>query len=322
MPNPKPFQWDFDQKPLEEVGRYDHHSVGSVQFETFSVGVYQWLPQSSGKGVKKSRTIRVKGYVADPERVFKKAAELCRRLNKEGARAENPPQWLQKQYSVPKPPDLVRERNSSDLTGGQMRSARLKIMKQILLPQGFVKANDGAYVRKKWNEVHLIDFQPHSRGHEYTVNLGFHYDFVPGFFCRKKINLSACHLLDCALQTRIGAFVAGGRDIWFEYGSSLKGAKATLAQNANDCLGVFDEYAEKWRQPEWWLASATPRVNMPAKRILPWRTDYLPLFVACIALHLGKTALATAKLKLLLAGAERDTDRRFLNTLLKKAGSK
>lgn len=48
----------------------------------FSVGVFQWLPKSDGKGLKRSAVkIRVKGWVSDAERVYAKARELCQRLD-------------------------------------------------------------------------------------------------------------------------------------------------------------------------------------------------------------------------------------------------
>ena len=97
---PKPYQWDFDRALPN----------GDVDFLTFSVGVFQWLPKASGRGLKKSTSIRVKGYAADYKSVHDKAQELCKRLNRDQVRSDDPPAWVQKQYSVrPAVPQRVPE---------------------------------------------------------------------------------------------------------------------------------------------------------------------------------------------------------------------
>ncbi len=93
MPDPKPYIWQFDRRPWGT----------KADVATFSVGVYQWLPKTSGKGLKRSNAIRVAGYVAESAAVYAKADELCARLNKENVRVGAFPDWVQKQYSVPCP---------------------------------------------------------------------------------------------------------------------------------------------------------------------------------------------------------------------------
>lgn len=45
---------------------------------TFSVGIFQWLKKSSGKGLKKSAVkFRVKGYSHKPDQVFRVAVRYC-----------------------------------------------------------------------------------------------------------------------------------------------------------------------------------------------------------------------------------------------------
>jgi hypothetical protein len=111
MPDPQSYQWDYDRNPWDSKS----------EAKTFSVGVYQWLPKANGKGLKKSITIRVMGCVAEADAVYSKADELCLRLNTESAHVDNPPAWLQKQYSVPKPADLVFKRASKELKGAEAK---------------------------------------------------------------------------------------------------------------------------------------------------------------------------------------------------------
>jgi len=48
----------------------------------FSVGVFQWIPKSGGKGLKRSAVlVRVKGFVRDAQKVYEKAREICAKLD-------------------------------------------------------------------------------------------------------------------------------------------------------------------------------------------------------------------------------------------------
>ena len=53
-----------------------------VTCETFSVGIFEWVPKKSGKGLKKSAVkLRVSGLVSNPQPVFEKAVEICKSLD-------------------------------------------------------------------------------------------------------------------------------------------------------------------------------------------------------------------------------------------------
>ena len=46
---------------------------------SFSVGIFQWVPKASGKGLKKTAVkYRVKGFSSNPEPVYARAEEICR----------------------------------------------------------------------------------------------------------------------------------------------------------------------------------------------------------------------------------------------------
>lgn len=244
MAEPQAYQWSSDRVVTQ----------GAYAYRTFSVGVYQWLPKASGKGLKRSTTIRVLGYTAEPERVFDRAEELCRRLNEAGARADDPPAWLQKQYSVPRPAGMVVERASDDLTGAQVRALRQRVMNERLLPAGFVKGAGGTYVRRRGEQVHLVDFQAARWGHTFTVNLAFHYTFVPPLFARRPLPLAAFDQLDCALRARIGHFLPENRDTWFDYGSDADALRAVLVRCADESLRVLDAASHDWSDPAVHLA--------------------------------------------------------------------
>jgi hypothetical protein len=72
----KPVAYDLDFSgscsPAE-----NHGIIG----ETFSVGIFQWVPKSSGRGIKRSAVIkRIRGFSSEPKKVYD-AAELWIKQN-------------------------------------------------------------------------------------------------------------------------------------------------------------------------------------------------------------------------------------------------
>lgn len=50
--------------------------------ETFSVGIFEWVPKSGGKGHKRGAVkVRVKGPFHDPEKVYSKARAIAGELD-------------------------------------------------------------------------------------------------------------------------------------------------------------------------------------------------------------------------------------------------
>jgi len=261
------YTWDFEHPAADTLERFD----------TFSVGIFQWLPKAGGKGMKMSKGIaRVLGYAAEPERVYDKAVQICARLNREGARVEAPPNWLQKQYSIPRPAGKVVERTSSDFTAAQVRAMRLAVMKEHLLPAGFIVGKDASYVRRRGEMIHLLNFQASKHGHEFTMNLGFHYSFVPPLFQLVSLRLSRCMLIDCIIHDRILQYFPRGRDKWFEYGNDARVLKENLLRCAKTSLEVCDRWGDQWSDPARFLEDMieSPRID--------------PLAAACVELRLGR----------------------------------
>ena len=61
----------------------EHRGVRPHTFKIgFSLGVFQWVPKSGGKGLKKSAVkVRVKGFVRNTANVYDKAREICLKLD-------------------------------------------------------------------------------------------------------------------------------------------------------------------------------------------------------------------------------------------------
>lgn len=188
-------------------------------------------------------------------------------------------------------------------------------MKRLLLPEGFVHARGGTYVRKAGDQIHLIDFQPSQWGHSYTINVGFHYGFIKGFFHDKRLAPAAFHLLDCALFARIGAFVPGGIDTWYDYGTDRDQLQSVFEQNTLACLKIFMLQAEKWQHPKKWLENISDRGRVNPAFVKPWQLRYPHFFAASIAREVGQIGLARKHAKRFIDGAPSDAWRRAFTRL-------
>jgi len=284
------YHWDFDRIPADR----------DPAFLTMSIAIFQWLPRSSGKGLKKVNCSRVHGYQIERHRVYAKAQEVCDRLNSEQASALERPPWLQKQYSVPRPTTMPVERRTDQLSPATVRSIRERVMKQQLLPLGFVKSADATYVRKQGNQIHVINFQGSRYGGQYTVNLGFHYDFLFPDFAWKMIPLGKYVLVDCALQARIGNFIGNGHDRWFEYGLNRPQLAETFAENIAICQKVLARYGKKWANPDVWLEIPRNASSELPHQVGKW---HLPLpwsFLAGVAIKCGRWKIAESAIDELL----------------------
>lgn len=65
--NPKAGDWDY-------YGMCTPGERGHTWNKSFSIGIFQWIPKASGKGIKKGKAVkRVHGLVTEKKSVFKKA---------------------------------------------------------------------------------------------------------------------------------------------------------------------------------------------------------------------------------------------------------
>lgn len=68
--------WDFDGACQPKL--ISGVSTSTHGYHSFSVGVFQWIAKSSGKGLKRSKSIkRFSGSVNDYEMVYAKAELFC-----------------------------------------------------------------------------------------------------------------------------------------------------------------------------------------------------------------------------------------------------
>lgn len=50
--------------------------------DTFSVGIFQWVPKASGKGLKRTAVkYRIRGPVGKAEEIYARAQDVCKYLN-------------------------------------------------------------------------------------------------------------------------------------------------------------------------------------------------------------------------------------------------
>jgi Domain of unknown function (DUF4304) len=195
-----------------------------------------------------------------------------------------------KGWAIPEP--IFKKKRISKLKGPQVRAVRLKVAEDVLRPAGFIKGKESSYIRRRGDQVHLIDFQPGKWGGNFTINLGLHYTFLRPAYVMRRISLPDLHLLDCALQERIGFFKPENDDVWFDYGDDKGELRQLIEDNVRLCLAVFDEYGAKWSDP---MVLATER----SRGIWhPWRVSQLVLAAIRIRsakqLDLARTELENA----------------------------
>lgn len=187
---------------------------------------------------------------------------------------------------------------TNELTSRHARAARTIVTKTNLAPAGFIPGLAGAFWRKDAEQIHLIDFQPSKYGGEYTVNLGFHYAFIPGCFSRQFYSVKAFgHLLDCGVRARIGSFLPNARDTWFKYGDDREALVETLSRNVTDCLTIFDKWSRTWKNPEWWTNNLNADGEFAHELIVPWDAPFESIWIASIARHNGLTELVSKQWK-------------------------
>jgi hypothetical protein len=78
--DPQPYEWDFDGACAPGLDGPDPKEAWVN--ETFSLGIFQWVPKAGGKGLKRSKSFRrVRGPVGSRAEVFAKAERIVADFN-------------------------------------------------------------------------------------------------------------------------------------------------------------------------------------------------------------------------------------------------
>lgn len=275
------YLWNFDRSAWDS----------KTDASTFSVGIYQWLPTANGKRLKKSKTIRVLGYMAEPERVYNTARELCDRLNSEQARFESLPAWVQKQYSVSRPAGFAKPARS-ELSGAEARKIREKVVKQHLLPAGFVKSHASTFVRRVGEIVQAINFQTMRWGEQFTVNLGLHFKFTPSVGSEfRRIPWTALDYVKCSMRARVGHFLPEKRDTWFPFGNDPEELVRTCRYCIEESVRALDHSTGIIEDP------ATLLPGGHCNSFQPFLISYPTVFFATLEMRLNRLDDAERRLQ-------------------------
>jgi hypothetical protein len=283
---PVAFQWTYDRSAWDD----------RPEASTFSVGIYQWLPKAAG-GLKTPTTIRVNGYVADAAAVYAKADELCERLNREGARPDPRPPWLQKSYSIAKPAGFEKPRRSADLTAAEARAVRNRVVKPLLRAAGYVQAHASTFACRRGEIVRVLNFQTFTFGPKFTVNLGLHPTFVPvGRDEPRRLAWTEVDELQCTVRGRIGFSLPRQLDMWWPFGSDPVALAKTYAEVTDSALDILERQAtvvERWCE----------RPSGSLSRPMQWMVSYPTTLLACAAMRAGRLDLAESQLRTAIESA-------------------
>lgn len=280
MTDPRPYQWAYDRSAWD----------ARREAMTFSVGVYQWLPKVAG-GLKRSATIRVSGYVADPAAVYAKADELRDRLNRERARVDDRPVWLQKSYAVAKPAGLARPRRSAGLTAAEARVIRNRVAKPLLQTAGYVQTHASTFACRRGEVVRLIHFQTLPYGPSVRLNVALQPTFVPvGQGRPRPVRWATIEEHWCTFREGVGPPpAANGAGAWIAFGSDPATFAAACAEATAQAVGRLDRYAASLAR---WFDR--PREDRFPKPFIP---SYPTTLLACADLRLSRLDAAEARLR-------------------------
>jgi hypothetical protein len=138
------------------------------------------------------------------------------------------------------------------------RSVITRVCKELLFPAGFERAKD-IFVRERSGQLHGIDVQTFRRQSEYSVNITFHYSFLPSLSAMKHQALDEYREVDFVLRSRLGFFVAGHDERWPCVPAD--GAFETLLRaHLKTSIGILDKCSRNWSDPVYFLDLAPPSV--------------------------------------------------------------
>jgi len=119
------------------------------------------------------------------------------------------------------------------------------VMGRLLKPIGF-DCRGSIYIRQSGLQVHGIDFQSGKHGNgEFTINLCFHYSFIPSCATFEAKDPLHFKLIDFGLRDRLGMLVKK-EDVWFTTNTPQKELMDQMEGVANSCISVFKNCESSW----------------------------------------------------------------------------
>jgi hypothetical protein len=144
------------------------------------------------------------------------------------------------------------------ISANQARTIRKRVSARLLEPLDFV-ANGTMYSAHRGGQIHGIAFQASKYGGQFTINLGFHYDFIPAVFSLERKPFSDFGPCDHWLNARLNNFIPG-HGAWWTYGDSKGECEATTTNVIQQSLAVLDDYANRWEDTQVLLELCSPPV--------------------------------------------------------------
>jgi hypothetical protein len=123
------------------------------------------------------------------------------------------------------------------------RRVRRKVMRRVAVSFEETKSN---YVRTTANQqIHCIKFEAAKYGHEFTLDLGLHFEFLPTFaaFSVRPV-VEHPEPETCVLMKRVRK---PDNNQFFGYGDSVDEAEQTVEAIASECLATFQVLDDQWK---------------------------------------------------------------------------
>ena len=205
------------------------------------------------------------------------------------------PPWLQKSYSIAKPPGVVEPRPSTELTAAQARVIRNRVARPLVRGAGYQQTHASTFGRRRDEMVQLMHFQTSTWGPKFTVNLGWHPTYVPvGSGLPKRTRWSDLEEHQCTLRGRIGFFLSRELDAWWPFGSDPESFAGTVAEVTVRALAILDQYGEAFGQ---WCERPAGRLALPPQVVV----NHPRKLRVCIDLRHGRLGDAASRLNAAMA---------------------
>lgn len=130
-----------------------------------------------------------------------------------------------------------------------LRSIRRRVAIDLVCSRGFVE-HGSLYLRESGQQLHAIDFQTSSSSKEFTINLGFHYTFLPSFSTLTPKRLDSFRIVDFWIMTRLGKVIEGiEQDKWWRYDIPGNRLEEDIRYTCGQAILALDTASREWQDP-------------------------------------------------------------------------
>ena len=142
----------------------------------------------------------------------------------------------------------------------KFKSSKADVFTRVLAPMGFEKGKL-IYLRPATEQLHAIDFQASRWGSKYFVNIGFSYEFLPGFLSATDCSgadYKSFDLLDLLMHIRLDEIMPDPCPREWSFDQHPESAQMQMETAAKNAIACIDVFAKRWSEPATFLEAIPP----------------------------------------------------------------